>query len=212
MALRLDSGRRLDPAGPAAMLPPYPSSALTRAAAMLAMQRLTPAMYHHSHRTFLFGAALGEVEGLDVDLELLLAAALLHDVGLPSREPDGDFTRGSSRVARDVAEQVGLSTAATRTMRDAITLHHTPGVTRDDGPVAYLLHAGAAADVVGSRVGQLPPEVVTDVLALHPRAGFAREFAAAFRTEARRAPRGRAALLRRYGAFDLAIRTAPFRG
>jgi len=32
------------------------------------------------------------------------------------------------------------------------------------------------------------------------------------RTEAARVPRGRAAFLRRYGAFDLAIKAAPFRG
>ena len=39
-----------------------------------------------------------------------------------------------------------------------------------------------------------------------------REFSAALRTEAARVPRGRVAFLRRYGAFDLAIKAAPFRG
>jgi hypothetical protein len=43
------------------------------------------------------------------------------------------------------------------------------------------------------------------------RLGFKREFAAAFRAEAAAVPRGRARLLRRYGAFDLAIKLAPFR-
>ena len=50
------------------------------------------------------------------------------------------------------------------------------------------------------------------VIATHPRLGFKREFTAAFRTEAAQVPRGRAAFLRRYGAFDLAIKAAPFRG
>jgi hypothetical protein len=54
--------------------------------------------------------------------------------------------------------------------------------------------------------------VLDTVTAAHPRLGFKREFATAFRAEAARVPRGRAAFLRRYGAFDLAIRAAPFRG
>jgi hypothetical protein len=147
-----------------------------------------------------------------VDREVLFAAALLHDVGLPTPVPQVDFTLASARVARDVAEQVGLSTAATDTLRTAITLHHSPGVTLAHGPVAYLLSAGAGLDVAGVRSWQLPPDLLAAVVAAHPRAGFKREFSAAFRTEATRVPDGRAQFLRRYGAFDLAIKTAPFRG
>ena len=81
-----------------------------------------------------------------------------------------------------------------------------------EAPVAYLLSAGAGLDVIGLRSWQLPPDVLAAVIAEYPRLGFKREFAAAFRTEAARVPRGRAAFLRRYGAFDLAIKAAPFRG
>jgi hypothetical protein len=97
-------------------------------------------------------------------------------------------------------------------MRTAITLHYSPGVTRAQGPVAYLLSAGAGLDVIGLRSWQLPPGILAAVIAEYPRLGFKREFAAAFRTEAARVPRGRAAFLRRYGAFDVAIKAAPFRG
>jgi hypothetical protein len=125
---------------------------------------------------------------------------------------DIDFTLGSARIARDVAEEVGLSSAATQTMRTAITLHHSPDVTIADGPVAYLLSAGAALDVVGLRCWQLPPDLIAAVVRQHPGLGFKREFSAAFRTEASRVPGGRATFLRRYGVFDIAIKLAPFRG
>jgi hypothetical protein len=207
MLLRVNSGRRRDPSLSRLASPDSP---LTRAALTVARAQLSPALLNHSHRTFLFGAALGELEGLDVDREMLYAAALLHDVGLPTRVPLVDFTRASARAAQQVAEQVGLSTAATDRLRSAITLHHSPGVSLTHGPVAYLLSAGAAVDVVGLRSWQLPPALLTDVVTAHPRAGFKREFTAAFRAEAVRVPQGRAAYLRRYGAFDLAIRTAPF--
>ena len=96
-------------------------------------------------------------------------------------------------------------------MRTAITLHPSPGVTLADGPVAYLLSAGAGMDVAGLRSWELPPQVLAAVVAQRPRLGFKREFTAAFRAEAAAVPRGRVRLLRRYGALDLAIRLAPFR-
>jgi hypothetical protein len=209
MLLRVNSGRR----APVTFgQRPLPDSVLTRAAELLARRRLSPALLNHSFRTYAFAAALGEMENLDVDRELLFAAALLHDVGLPTPVPQVDFTRASARVAREVAEDVGLSTAATNILRTAITLHHSPGVTLAHGPVAYLLSAGAGLDVAGLRSWQIPPDLLATVTAAHPRLGFKREFTAAFRTEAARVPRGRAAFLRRYGAFDLAIKAAPFRG
>jgi hypothetical protein len=210
MLLRVNSGRRRTrvPLGRRTL----PDSVLTRAAEEVATRRLSPVLLGHSYRTYAFGLALGELEGLDVDREVLFAAALLHDVGLPTPAPLVDFTRASARVASDVAEQVGLSTAATDTLLTAITLHHSPGVTLRHGPVAYLLSAGAGLDVVGLRSWLLPPALLAEVVEAYPRAGFKREFSAAFRTEAARVPTGRARLLRRYGAFDLAIRAAPFRG
>ena len=185
---------------------------LTTAAAERAQHLLTPALLNHSFRTYAFGSALGDLEGLAVDAELLFTAALLHDTGLPTRDRDVDFTRNSARTAQEVAAQVGLSKAATETICTAITLHHSPGVTPAHGPVAYLLSAGAAVDVLGLRSWQLPPDILASVVEQHPRLGFKQEFSAAFRDEAARVPRGRAQFLRRYGAFDLAVRIAPFCG
>ena len=112
MLLRLDSGRRTQLPDRALRTP---SSALTRAAEQLAQQRLSPALLGHSYRCYLFGVALGSLEQIDVDRELLFAAAMLHDVGLATPTAGVDFTVASARVARDVAETVGLSTAATET-------------------------------------------------------------------------------------------------
>ena len=209
MLLRVNSGRG---APVTRDRRPVPDSALTRAAETLARRRLSPALLNHSYRTYAFGAALGALENVDVDRELLYAAALLHDVGLATPVPRVDFTRASARAAGEVAEEVGLSTAATDTIRTAITLHHSPGVALAHGPVAYLLSAGAGLDVVGLRSWQLPPAVLAAVTSTYPRLGFKHEFTAAFRAEAAQVPAGRAAFLRRYGAFDLAVKLAPFRG
>jgi hypothetical protein len=167
-------------------------------------------LLNHSYRTYTFAAALSVLENVDVDRELLFAAALLHDTGLTSQVLDTDFTVASARVARNVAEEVGLSSAATETLRSAITMHHNPRVTLDAGPVAYLLSAGAGVDVVGMHSWKLPKAVLADAVTTNPRLGFKRAFTETFRAEASAVPAGRARLLRQYGAFDLAIKLAPF--
>ena len=207
MALRLHSGRRAH-VPPAAVRPP--SSVLTREAERVAQERLSPALLNHGWRCFSFGAALAALERIDVDRELLFAAAMLHDTGLSRPVPGVDFTVASAHVALEVAETVGLSTAATEVVRTAITLHHSPDVTLADGPVPYLMSASAAVDVIGMGSWRLPPDLVASVVAERPRLGFKDEFRSQWAAEAAANPRGRARLLRRYGAFDLAIRLAPY--
>lgn len=208
MALRVHSGRRAQVPERALRTP---SSALTETAEQVAHQRLTPALLNHSYRCYSYGVAIAALEDIDADRELLFAAAMLHDTGLSTPVPGVDFTLASARTALEVAETVGLSIAATETMRTAITLHHSPGVTLADGPEAYLLSTAAAVDVIGLGRWKLPDSVVAAVLAERPRRGFKNEFRARWAAEAAAVPQGRARFLRRYGAFDLAIRLAPYR-
>jgi hypothetical protein len=126
-------------------------------------------LINHSYRTYVFGRAIGELEGVEVDDERLFAAAMLHDTGLVDPAGDADFTLTSAKIAGDVAERVGLSSAASTTMQTAITMHYSPGVNPAAGPVAYLLAAGAGVDVVGLRSWQLPTTTLTDVVHRHPR-------------------------------------------
>lgn len=205
--VRLNQGRH-------AYVPPErlvpPDSPLTRAASEAAVNVLPSTLLNHSYRTYRFGRALGELDGVEVDAELLFAAALLHDTGLVLAGGREDFTLTSARVAREVSEQVGLSTAAIETLQTAITMHHSPRVTLAAGPVAYLLSAGAGVDVVGLRCWDLPRSTVAVAVAAHPREGFKEYFSHAWADEAARVPQGRARLLRRYGAFTLAVALAPF--
>jgi len=187
-----------------------PETVLTRAARKAAEDVLTPSLLHHSYRAYRFGRALGELDGLQVDAELLFAAAMLHDIGLVNPPNGSDFTLSSMRLAREVADEVGLSTDATEVVQTAITMHYTPGVSTAAGPGAYLLSAGAAVDVAGVRTWDLPTQTLSDAVRDYPRLGFKRAFAEAFRAEAARVPRGRAQLLNRYGALMAAIKLAPF--
>ena len=187
MALRVHRGRHAHI--PQSRLQ-VPETVLTRAARKAAEDVLTPSLLHHSYRTYRFGRALGELDGLRVDAELLFAAAMLHDIGFVIPPNGSDFTLSSMRLAREVADEVGLSTDATEVIQTAITMHYTPRVSTAAGPEAYLLSAGAAVDVAGVRTWDLPTQTLTDAVRDYPRLGFKRAFAEAFRAEAARGPSG----------------------
>jgi hypothetical protein len=93
---------------------------------------------------------------------------------------------------------------------NAIAMHPTPGVGLQSGPEAFLMSAGAAVDVFGSRSDEIPDAVRKHVVEQFPRLGFKREFAAVWREEAKRVPRGRAWYLHRFAVTDVSIRLAPF--
>ena len=206
--LRVNAGRRDRVSADAMRLP---TSMLTSAAEREANAVLSPAMLHHSYRTYLFGSAVGHRQHVDVDRELLFAASMLHAIGLIQPVTDVDCTLAGATTALRVAEAVGLSTAATQVLRNAICLHHSPDVSLTvDGGVAYLLAVGVAVDVAGYRSWLLPRGLLDTVVADYPRHGFGNELAGALATEAAAVPRGRVRLVRRYGALDLAIRHTPF--
>lgn len=207
LAVRLHPGRRSSLDGDLLQMP---DSRLVRDATQAATDLLSPALLHHSARSFAWGAALGTLEGVAFDRELLCVAALLHDTGLPTPVAGVDFTARSAEVAAPLTRD--LDDARREVVADAICMHHTPGVTPTHGPEAYLLSSGAAVDVFGMRSWDLPDAVRAQVVQAWPRLGFKREFARLFATEAKLVPDGRAAFLHRYAVSGLTIRLAPFRG
>lgn len=186
-----------------------PDSAFAREIEEAAAEQ-NPVILAHSYRSWIFGRALADVDGTDVDDELLYAGALLHDHGLVPAVPGEDFTLRSARRATEAATAVGLAPERTASLADAITVHTTPGVTiARDGALGYYIQNGAMVDIVGQRLWDLPADLVADTLARYDRAGFTRGLGGHFTDEARAVRGGRFALVRRCGFVPL-IRLAPF--
>jgi hypothetical protein len=209
MLLRMHSGRRssIDPTG---LVPP--DSQLARDAEVAARDLLTPALLNHSSRAYTWGAAIAALHGITFDRELLYLAAMFHDTGIPSPVPNVDFTVRSAAVAREFTDSHHVPAHNRELVTNAIAMHHTPGVRLESGSEAYLLSAGAAADVFGLRSNEIPDAVRQSVIQEYPRLDFKREFAGLLRAEAKQVPRGRAWYLHRFAMSDLSIRLAPFRG
>ncbi len=187
-----------------------PDSKLAREAEAEARATISPPMINHSYRSFLYGLALAQLDGVAVDTEHLYATALLHDVALESPDPSCCFAVRGARTMQEVALRAGIDETTARTLAEGIVDHITPGVGHERGPLAPLLQLGAMVDLTGLRLWEVRADFVEAVLARHPRLGAKRHLGDCWRAEGRAFPEGRAAFLERVFRFSLLLRLAPF--
>ena len=189
----------------------HPDTAVALGAASLLRVQAPGVLAAHCYRTYLFGAALGTRDGLDWDAELLFVSAMLHDQGLTDFPGGaGPFEQRGATAAQEWLTDRGWPTARASVVAQAIRMHMDVGRAGKERPEVALLHFGAAADVTGMRLEDIHPRTVEEVLASHPREGFARYFAEKVRAEARVYPTSVTADLCRWGQFTWRIEHSPF--
>src|SRR5215813_4081529 len=152
-----------------------PDSKLAREATDLLREHGTPLLYAHSLRVFLFGSLRGRHRGLTVDHELLYVGAVFHDFGLTPkyRSRDHRFEVDGANAARDFLRANGIDEGSAGVVWDAIALHTTPEIPWHKQPEIALLNGGAAADVIGRGLDEIPVGDLQAVLAAYPRVDFA---------------------------------------
>jgi hypothetical protein len=159
----------------------------------------------HCLRTWLWADLVAQVDRVEHDRELLYAACMLHDLGLTPGYwcvTDSCFAVEGARAAHAVATQHGYPRADL--LANAISLHLNVIVPLDLGAEAHLLQAGAAMDVLATRLAQMPAPARAEVLARHPRGDFAEELIALNVRQRKARPRARMAQLQRLGLAGLA--------
>jgi HD domain len=182
---------------------PIPSSPAARAAAEVLAQYSAPALVNHCVRSYLFAAALGSIEGLEFDHELLYVASLLHDIGL---EPAFDshtmpFEDAGGHVAWVFAAAAGWP-ADRRTRAAEIIVAHMRGADPSVDSEGHLLEDATGLDISGRDLDRWPRELVVEILAAYPRLDLAARFIACFRDQADRKPDSSAAGAVRSGIAD----------
>lgn len=177
-----------------------------------ACAELDPMIVEHGYRSYLFGRALGAVEGVDCDPEALFAATMLHDHAFMAMDTleDRCFTVASAAIAEQLLESSPLSAAERHAVLDAITLHLNPAVPSEQGAVQHLAHDGILLDVLGVRRWDLDRGGVRRIFERHPRHGFTVRGEGLLRAHGRRVRccRVGAAFL---AGFGPALRTGPWR-
>ena len=149
-----------------------PDTPTARLAAELVADASPPALVHHVWRTWYFGHELLATHVTGADLEVAFVASMLHDLGLTDRGDGPDtFEREGADAAAAAVARAGWNEDRVELVRAAIA-SHLDVASADARPEIALVHLGAAADVVGLRLDQIPGSLVEAVLDVHPRDDF----------------------------------------
>lgn len=190
---------------------PFPDSRIAREAEEECRDTVSPMLFHHSVRTYLFGVMLAQRDGLQPDLELFYVASLLHDLTLGDVHRDFDpmpcFAARGGLLARAWTAERGWDADRQETVANAISMHLNTVVDPSFGPEAQMLQAGAGVDTIGLRKRQLDPGSVAAILERFPRHGMKKKGPLTFGGAEHRGTR--AGDLNRIG-FGLMVRTAGF--
>lgn len=185
------------------------SDPMERLARAAAEQLSSPPMVNHSWRTWVFGCALAERDGIEIDADLLFIAAMLHDAGLSQPTPGRCFTGRGADLAFELGDGLVGDDQLTE-VADAVTHHITPGLTLDDGgPLAFYLQAGSALDLGGLRAVHLPVDYVRRACDVWSVDDVNLEAGGRWRAEASAVRGGRADLLQRFARFSTLARLTP---
>ncbi|MGW2964555.1 HD domain-containing protein [Streptomyces sp. NPDC001220] len=159
-----------------------PETAAVTEATEFLRETVSPLIFHHSRRVFLFGSLQARALGLQPDPELLYISAMFHDTGLstPFSEVEQRFELDSADHARRFLLERGFSKSAAEVVWTAIALHTTPGIPGRMGPEAAATNYGVLTDAVGWGLERLNGGRVDEIIAAHPRGQFKEGFLQAF--------------------------------
>jgi hypothetical protein len=135
------------------------------------------AMERHCLRVYEIACELGARRRLDLDRELLLCAAWLHDAGLyPGAATQEAYVRDGRRLAERVLAPFEWPAARLQRVGDAIEFHHELRPQWRAGPEVELLRRADLVDLSFGRVRLgLDPAWLRDLAARVPRDGMLRE-------------------------------------
>ena len=189
---------------------PTPDTPAALAANQVARRYCSSSLYAHSVRAYLWGVAYADGADLDVDLELLYVAAMLHDVGLtrPFDAHEMPFEEAGGQVAWVFAAAAGWPDARRTRVAEVIERHMWPAVDPQEDPEGHVLEVSTGIDISGHGVDLVPAALRSEVITAWPRLDLATEFAECLRVQAERKPTSRAAELTRAG-LARKLRTHP---
>ncbi len=154
-----------------------PDSALARKAVELAFRVSPQVLSTHVIRTFVFGALVGQKQGLRYDEELVFLGAVLHDLGLtPEFRSAERFEVSGADAADAFLKAEGVEAERRGIIWDAIALHTSIAIASRKRPEIALVHIGAGVDVLGLGLDSLPPDLVAQTLDALPRHDFKNAF------------------------------------
>jgi len=130
----------------------------------------------HSERDYLLALKLGQQEDLEIDLDVLFAAAFLHDMGAfePYSERGSDHSQVAADSMAEVLEPSGFPMEKLPLVQGAALAHMYYSAVPDE-PHAQVLHDADTLNFLGA-VG------ITRIISLTTREGMAEDLPTAIAT------------------------------
>ncbi len=172
----------------AAVRPQAPRTKLARAIEDLLRSSSPTFLVQHCQRSFQLASLIAAAQGTDVDVEVLFAGVMLHDLGLTAayHSPDVRFEVASANAARAFVLEHGMSRKRADNVWDVAALHGTGGISAFKSPETATGADGIGADVTGLGLEQFDQEEISRIMATRP--GFAGPFIDAIVTDLRDKP------------------------
>lgn len=169
-----------------------PDTSVAQAAIRLAQSSVSPAVFNHSVRSYLFGELVAAREGMragaDYDGDGLFLGCVLHDLGAGSAAPGKErFEVEGADLAAALLIEHGCERKLVDGVWEAIALHTSMGIADRRGALCHLVRSGVGVDF-GRNAEFIDDEVAAAIHARYPRLSMARTLMDAIAAQAQRSP------------------------
>ena len=155
-----------------------PDSPLITDALAYAQKLCEPWLFNHSVRSWLFAAKIGQLKGIDCDLEVVAVGTILHDIGLTAGVPGPNrFEVNGADAALAFVKDRGLTGRRAQLIWDLVALNSTVSIALHKEPEVALGTMGIGLDWGGFGMDQIPLADTTGILSAYPRLKMKNKFA-----------------------------------
>ena len=137
-----------------------------------------PYLFNHAMRSWLFAAKIGQLKGIDCDLEVVAIGTILHDIGLSSGVPGSNrFEVNGAAAAVSFVKERGFPKRRAQLMWDLVALNSTPSIALHKEAEVALGTMGIGLDYGGFGFELIPSADMNDILSAFPRLKMKDKFA-----------------------------------
>jgi hypothetical protein len=155
-----------------------PDSPLITEVLEYAQKLYEPYLFNHAVRSWLFAAKMGQLKGIDCDLEVVAVGTILHDIGLAAGVSGPNrFEVNGAAAALSFVKERGVSNRRAQLVWDLVALNSTPSIALHKEAEVALGTMGIGLDYGGFGFELIPSADITDILGAFPRLKMKVKFA-----------------------------------
>jgi hypothetical protein len=137
-----------------------------------------PYLFNHAIRSWLFAARIGQLKGMECDLEVVAVGTILHDIGLVADVSGSNrFEVNGAEAALSFVKQRGMSNRRAQLVWDLVALNSTPSIALHKEAEVALGTMGIGLDYGGFGFDLVASAEMTDILRAFPRLKMKDRFA-----------------------------------